>query len=50
MVFGAIGFRVDGMYGVFHGPALVAMDARHGGSIIDAQNTDIIEGVVSRPQ
>ena len=34
------GFRVDGVsgvYGVFHGPALTAMDARHGGSIIDAQ-------------
>ncbi|MGI9162338.1 MAG: class I SAM-dependent methyltransferase [Mycobacterium sp.] len=31
------GFRVDGVYGVFHGPRLVEMDARHGGSIIDAQ-------------
>lgn len=31
------GFEMDGMYGVFHGPALQAMDARHGGSIIDAQ-------------
>lgn len=31
------GFAVDGMYGVFHGPALTAMDARHGGSLIDAQ-------------
>jgi SAM-dependent methyltransferase len=31
------GFTVDGMYGVFHGPRLAAMDARHGGSIIDAQ-------------
>lgn len=31
------GFAVDGMYGVFHGLALQAMDARHGGSIIDAQ-------------
>ena len=31
------GFRVDGMYGVFHGPRLVALDAKHGGSIIDAQ-------------
>ncbi|MGY4710129.1 class I SAM-dependent methyltransferase [Mycolicibacterium sp. CBM1] len=33
------GFRVDQMYGVFHGPELEAMDARHGGSIIDAQIT-----------
>jgi SAM-dependent methyltransferase len=31
------GFRVEGMYGVFHGPRLAEMDARHGGSIIDAQ-------------
>ena len=31
------GFEVDGMYGVFHGPRLTEMDARHGGSIIDAQ-------------
>jgi len=25
------------MYGVFHGPRLAELDARHGGSIIDAQ-------------
>ncbi|MGV0834964.1 class I SAM-dependent methyltransferase [Mycolicibacterium thermoresistibile] len=31
------GFRVDAMYGVFHGPRLIALDLRHGGSIIDAQ-------------
>jgi hypothetical protein len=31
------GFAMDGMYGVFHGPRLLEMDARHGGSIIDAQ-------------
>jgi SAM-dependent methyltransferase len=31
------GFTLDGMYGVFHGPRLAEMDARHGGSIIDAQ-------------
>jgi SAM-dependent methyltransferase len=31
------GFTIDGVYGVFHGPGLRAMDARHGGSIIDAQ-------------
>ena len=31
------GFEVESMAGVFHGPRLVQMDARHGGSIIDAQ-------------
>ena len=31
------GFEIDGMYGVFHGPRLAEMDARHGGSIIEAQ-------------
>lgn len=31
------GFAVEGVYGVFHGPRLTEMDARHGGSIIDAQ-------------
>jgi len=31
------GFAMDGVYGVFHGPRLAGMDARHGGSIIDAQ-------------
>jgi SAM-dependent methyltransferase len=31
------GFRIDGVYGVFHGPRLAELDARHGGSIIDAQ-------------
>lgn len=31
------GFEVRSMSGVFHGPRLAAMDARHGGSIIDAQ-------------
>jgi SAM-dependent methyltransferase len=31
------GFTVVSMSGVFHGPTLRAMDARHGGSIIDAQ-------------
>ncbi|UMB68102.1 class I SAM-dependent methyltransferase [Mycobacterium paraterrae] len=31
------GFEVRGMYGVFHGARLREMDARHGGSIIDAQ-------------
>lgn len=31
------GFRVQSMSGVFHGARLAEMDARHGGSIIDAQ-------------
>lgn len=31
------GFVMDGMFGVFHGPVLRDMDARYGGSIIDAQ-------------
>jgi SAM-dependent methyltransferase len=31
------GFAMDGVYGVFHGPRLLKVDARHGGSIIDAQ-------------
>ncbi|HEX2212432.1 MAG TPA: class I SAM-dependent methyltransferase [Mycobacterium sp.] len=31
------GFQMEGVYGVFHGARLVELDARHGGSIIDAQ-------------
>ena len=31
------GFNIEGVYGVFHGPRLAELDARHGGSIIDAQ-------------
>jgi hypothetical protein len=31
------GFAVAATYGVFHGPRLLELDARHGGSIIDAQ-------------
>nr|WP_090339515.1 class I SAM-dependent methyltransferase [Mycolicibacterium malmesburyense]CRL67864.1 methyltransferase family protein [Mycolicibacterium malmesburyense] len=31
------GFAVESVLGVFHGPRLVELDARHGGSIIDAQ-------------
>ena len=31
------GFQVDGVYGVFHGARLAELDARHGGSLIDAQ-------------
>jgi SAM-dependent methyltransferase len=33
----AAGFSVEGVHGVFHGPRLVELDERHGGSIIDAQ-------------
>ncbi len=33
----AAGFSVESMLGVFHGGRLVDLDARHGGSIIDAQ-------------
>jgi hypothetical protein len=31
------GFSVSAMRGVFHGPNLAALDAKHGGSIIDTQ-------------
>ncbi|MCH9666717.1 MAG: class I SAM-dependent methyltransferase [Actinomycetia bacterium] len=31
------GFDIAGVHGVFHGTRLAEMDARHGGSIIDAQ-------------
>jgi len=31
------GFTVEAMLGVFHGPRLVELDEKHGGSIIDAQ-------------
>jgi SAM-dependent methyltransferase len=31
------GFDVEAMLGVFHGPGLLELDARHGGSIIGAQ-------------
>ena len=31
------GFAVEAMLGVFHGPVLAELDARHGGSIIQAQ-------------
>jgi SAM-dependent methyltransferase len=33
----AAGFSVESMLGVFHGGRLAELDARHGGSIIDAQ-------------
>ena len=38
------GFEVEGMYGVFHGPRLTEMDARHGGSIIAAQIARAVAG------
>ena len=38
------GFEVHSMSGVFHGPGLAAMDARHGGSIIDAQIARALAG------
>jgi SAM-dependent methyltransferase len=31
------GFTLESMQGVFHGPRLTQLDAKHGGSIIDAQ-------------
>ncbi|HEX5144942.1 MAG TPA: class I SAM-dependent methyltransferase [Mycobacterium sp.] len=31
------GFEMESVYGVFHGPRLRELDAKHGGSIIDAQ-------------
>lgn len=31
------GFTVESIRGVYHGPRLAALDAKHGGSIIDAQ-------------
>jgi SAM-dependent methyltransferase len=33
----AAGFAVEHMLGLFHGPGLLALDERYGGSIIDAQ-------------
>src|SRR4029077_20801495 len=32
----AAGFRIEGVCGVFHGERLAELDARHGGSILDA--------------
>ncbi|WP_369803008.1 class I SAM-dependent methyltransferase [Mycobacterium sp. EPa45] len=40
------GFEVRSMSGVFHGAALVAMDQRHGGSIIGAQIDRALAGAV----
>jgi len=38
------GFRMQSMSGVFHGARLAEMDARHGGSIIDAQIERAVAG------
>lgn len=38
------GFRVEAMLGVFHGAGLAAIDARHGGSVIDAQIARAVAG------
>jgi SAM-dependent methyltransferase len=38
------GFRIEGVYGVFHGERLAELDARHGGSIIDAQIARALAG------
>jgi SAM-dependent methyltransferase len=38
------GFSDVAMYGLFHGPRLREMDARHGGSIIDAQIKQALAG------
>lgn len=38
------GFELSSMNGVFHGPLLAEMDARHGGSIIDAQIARAVAG------
>jgi SAM-dependent methyltransferase len=38
------GFSVESMLGVFHGARLTELDARHGGSIIDAQITRAVSG------
>jgi SAM-dependent methyltransferase len=38
------GLVVESMIGVFHGPRLTGLDARHGGSIIDAQIARAVAG------
>ncbi|MGW0158043.1 class I SAM-dependent methyltransferase [Mycobacterium sp. NPDC003323] len=44
------GFRVESMLGVFHGASLAEMDARHGGSIIDAQVARAVADAPWSPQ
>jgi SAM-dependent methyltransferase len=43
------GFVVESMLGVFHGARLRGLDARHGGSIIDAQITRALAGAPWSP-
>ncbi len=38
------GFTLESMLGVFHGPTLADLDAKHGGSIIDAQVARALTG------
>ena len=38
------GFGIEGVYGVFHGQRLREIDARHGGSIIEAQVARAVAG------
>ncbi len=38
------GFAIEAMLGVFHGARLMELDARHGGSIIDAQIARAVAG------
>ena len=44
------GFTVQAMLGVYHGAGLAALDARHGGSIIDAQIDRAVAGAPWSPQ
>ncbi|QLL09045.1 class I SAM-dependent methyltransferase [Mycobacterium vicinigordonae] len=44
------GFRDVSMNGLFHGPRLLEMDARHGGSIIDAQIARAVADAPWSPQ
>jgi SAM-dependent methyltransferase len=44
------GFTVTSMSGVFHGPGLAALDAKHGGSIIDAQVERALAGAPWPPE
>jgi SAM-dependent methyltransferase len=44
------GFTLAPMRGVFHGPRLKALDAKHGGSIIDAQITRALTGAPWQPE
>lgn len=44
------GFAVESMLGVFHGPRLAELDARHGGSLIDAQIARAVAGAPWPPQ